>query len=378
MTTSQFTIYSSSDVGAPVLNGLSGSLITVLDACLVTGYGSKTAAGWTHPVPTESSSAYPTSGSVWACYQQPSGSKFTLFVNDGRPNIAAAGKEAGATGWETFTSMSTDVGSGGGQFPLPAQSLTDGHLQIRKSFTADSTARPWQLFADSRTFYLYILTGDGYWYPFWFGDIYSLKSFGKDYYKCMIRGREIENTDNCWYVASGGSGFSYDTFSAVLGFRTYSSAAYWYEPFGRVQAGSYIARTIGGGGISVNNGVGWDTSKSLWYWGASSNTYNLVVMMDGTLTTPNSADNALYIDPVFVSEPVGSATLAFLRGRYRGIWHLCHAGANFTDGQVISGAGDYAGRTFMVIKGIGEAAFNNINCIHLIETSATVETNDEN
>ena len=30
----QFTIYSSTDVGAPVLNGITGSLITVLDAVL--------------------------------------------------------------------------------------------------------------------------------------------------------------------------------------------------------------------------------------------------------------------------------------------------------------------------------------------------------
>jgi hypothetical protein len=43
-------IYASTDVGAPVLNGITkGSFINVLMACLVNGYGSKTGLGWTTP-----------------------------------------------------------------------------------------------------------------------------------------------------------------------------------------------------------------------------------------------------------------------------------------------------------------------------------------
>ena len=37
------TIYTSDDAGAPVLDGTNGSLINLLDKCLVTGYGSKAA-----------------------------------------------------------------------------------------------------------------------------------------------------------------------------------------------------------------------------------------------------------------------------------------------------------------------------------------------
>lgn len=41
-----FIVYRSSDVGAPQMTAAAGSLLTVLDACLVNGYGSKAAAGW--------------------------------------------------------------------------------------------------------------------------------------------------------------------------------------------------------------------------------------------------------------------------------------------------------------------------------------------
>jgi hypothetical protein len=47
MATSQFTIYRYTDTSAPTVNGTAGSLITLLQACLVTGYGSKSGAGWT-------------------------------------------------------------------------------------------------------------------------------------------------------------------------------------------------------------------------------------------------------------------------------------------------------------------------------------------
>jgi hypothetical protein len=40
-------IYRSTDGSAPVLTGQAGKLTDLLDAILVNGYGSKTAAGWT-------------------------------------------------------------------------------------------------------------------------------------------------------------------------------------------------------------------------------------------------------------------------------------------------------------------------------------------
>lgn len=44
------TLYKSTDSGAPAMTSAAGSLISVLDACLVDGYGGKVAAGWSKAV----------------------------------------------------------------------------------------------------------------------------------------------------------------------------------------------------------------------------------------------------------------------------------------------------------------------------------------
>ena len=68
-------VYSSTDASAPVLTGQVGSLIAVLDACLVNGYGTKTAAGWTKPFADASNTAV---------YRSGSGSRaFFRFFDDG-------------------------------------------------------------------------------------------------------------------------------------------------------------------------------------------------------------------------------------------------------------------------------------------------------
>lgn len=42
-------VYKWDDVGAPVLNKSAGCMMSIFKACLVTGYGAKTGAGWTMP-----------------------------------------------------------------------------------------------------------------------------------------------------------------------------------------------------------------------------------------------------------------------------------------------------------------------------------------
>jgi hypothetical protein len=53
----------------------------------------------------------------------------------------------------------------------------------------------------------------------------------------------------------------------------------------------------------------------------------------------------------------------------RGMYHLCHPITSFADGQVFSGANEYAGKTFQIIKQGPNAG------MWVIETSNTVETN---
>ena len=58
-----------------------------------------------------------------------------------------------------------------------------------------------------------------------------------------------------------------------------------------------------------------------------------------------------------------------MRGKYRGRYHLCHPAADFSDGQIIQGGGDFAGKTFMVIK------LGPNNGMWALEISPTVPTN---
>lgn len=370
MTTSQFTIYRSTDVGAPVLKGTSGSLVAIFDACLINGYGSQAPAGWTQPIPHESSSHYLVSGSVDGCYQNISGSGMTLYVNDDRPNGSSTFREAWATGWETLSSMSlSDVGVGSGQFPTPAQLLTTGHVVIRKSTSADATARAWMMFADEYTFYFYAETGDGMWYPFWFGDIYSLKSSGSDLYRCVIKGRAAENTGAGVQPGTAAN----DSFAAVGFAWSYSSQTTLSRLQDLLANGTYMARTFGGGGTSIACGMLWDAGKSyiVTYGGGYSST-QAAYWMVGSLSTPNMPDNALYIEPFYITEQATGQ----VRGRFRGIYRLCHYGSIYSTGQILHGAGDYAGKDFMVIRGFNENTWYNWSVVHLIEVTNTVETND--
>ena len=51
-------IYRSTDASAPTLEGVNGSLVALLDACLVNGYGSQSAAGWTIAYTTTNKRVY--------------------------------------------------------------------------------------------------------------------------------------------------------------------------------------------------------------------------------------------------------------------------------------------------------------------------------
>jgi hypothetical protein len=78
-------IFRSTDAGAPVLNGTAGSLIAVLDHCLVSGLSwTKTAFGGNQ-----------------VAYTQPGGNHRILQVDD------SIGTTANVKGWETLTAFNT-------------------------------------------------------------------------------------------------------------------------------------------------------------------------------------------------------------------------------------------------------------------------------
>ena len=87
------TVYRWDDPDAPVLsNPSAGSLIGVLDACLVDGYTGKTGAGWTKAF----------SGTNLAAYRQGAGSMCYLRVDDGTGSFKVKMR-----GYESMTDIDT-------------------------------------------------------------------------------------------------------------------------------------------------------------------------------------------------------------------------------------------------------------------------------
>lgn len=317
------TLYQSTDASAPTLNGTAGALITVLDAILVNGYGSKAAAGWTKPY----------SGTNKAAYRQGGGNQFYYRLQDDGNHedgsaATASTKEAKLRGYESMTNVDT----GSNLFPTTAQIALSIGPTIRKSTAADSTARSWIAIADNRTCYVFALTGDlgGIYYSFWMGEFFSMVL--GDSYRAGVIVRDTENT-----------------------------SSYTAERFGNLAAlggaltGHYLARPY--------TGIGSSTSFAKHGDGVKGSASDLL----GTVTFPNPEDGGVYLSPLWITE--GTT----IRGRMRGLWQPCHGVANFTDGQTFSGVGALAGKSFLVIKTVPQSS-SSLGVLFL-ETSDTWESN---
>ena len=385
-TPSQFIVYSSSDPNGPgYITGTTGSLLTILDACLVNGYTGHPAAGW-------STGSLTRTGSL-AAYIQPSGSKMTLFVNDMAPNVAAGATEAWTVGYETLTSLTSSntllisgsVGAGSGIFPTtvqipvtagPPPITVAGHLTCRKSTSASTVPRFWIMFADAYTMYFFVQSGDAAsttnlsatsYYTLMFGDIYSLRG-PSDIWRCIIIGRNGENVSG---FANGAaiSGWydNWDSIPAGIGSSLATSISAASSNAMLATSGHYIARNAYGGGSSIQVSKFNDISKTAGattLYSAPNPTY-AAWPIGGNIQSPNAIDNSYYMSPIWIGEPSAYS----IRGRMRGMYQVCHPIASFYDGQIFGGSGDYAGKTFQIVKG------GLSNGFVAIEISATVETN---
>lgn len=161
------TIYSSSDPGAPQLSGTVGSLVALLDAVLVDGYGTgasaKAGAGW--------SKAF-TAGSKRAYRNDPvAGSGFYLQVDDS--GAVGDARQALVRGFASLTGFDT------GTTPAPSVAEAANGVPIAKSEALSGTSAPWLIVGDSRFFYLFVAP----WVanpangclPYFFGDFISFK-----------------------------------------------------------------------------------------------------------------------------------------------------------------------------------------------------------
>lgn len=135
-------VYSSADSGAPVLANSNGSAIAVLKACLVDGYGSKAAAGWTRPY----------TGTNLAAFKQGAGGNNRLLrVFDGG-NDSNGDRRIAVRGYEAMTAISTGTG------PFPTTGAISGNgpnFAYRSNSTAASSVA-WAIYANSNFFHFVV------------------------------------------------------------------------------------------------------------------------------------------------------------------------------------------------------------------------------
>ncbi len=279
------------------------------------------------------------SGSSQRDYKQCAGSNnYILSVNDNAPTTA---KEARVKCFET----STGLGTGINQFPLVATQGVGGntgYVVWRKSNTADATTRAWTVIADKWTVYVFLATGDAAttYLAYWFGDFYSFATFN-DPGRCLLQGRIGQDTAT---ITNGGNN-SEDL--QVHG--------------GSTLPGHYVNRDHQGGFTPLLH----SKFGALEYCtvNAINSAYTLLA---GSVAYKNPADSLIYLSPVWVGTSTG---VNVIRGRMKGFWHWCHTAASASDGDTLTGSGELAGKTFLILK---STANSGIFCI---ETSDTWESN---
>lgn len=352
--------------GAPALSGTAGALISVLDACLVNGFGTVTLASLV--VSSNIATGTVSAGHGFSMIGSAVGSVITIagatpsglngtwriasvadsthftFVTSGISDQTATGTitavraplgfskvysgtnkaayRAGdimssrlylrvaddGTGSATYArvrgyeSMS-DVDTGTGPFPTDAQ--VSGGLYWGKSSTASSTARAWRLIGDSQGFYLLVnQDGSGAWISAAWVDIPSEKA--GDAYRTLLIGGTSTNVYNQGYL------------------HLINNPAGHYFARSYVQTGTSIAAFKLSHHIAAN-GIG---------------LYGIAY--------PAPMGGQFYCAPVDVWEGTAYASATALRGPLPGVYAPLHPSAQLTDGSFQTDVIGLDGRTLLV------------------------------
>lgn len=285
------TVYRSTDTSAPgAYSNTVSSLIAILDACLVNGYGSKAAAGWTKAF----------SGTDKAAYRNSTVAPSTGFYLRVDDTSTSASRVVG------YESMS-DVDTGVDAFPTNTQ--VSGGMYLQKS----ATTTTWMVIADSRSFYFfYKYAANAKWWGFFFGDIVS--RVASDPYACAIIGRTVSSTI--------GNDENFPRASSTLS---------------QVSQGHYIARNHTGTVKSVN----------FCKYAAFTQTY----LGTSGYAYPNPADSNFLMDRIIVNDDTSGASTYNLRGWMPGKWNPMHSDPA-SDADTFSGNGDLAGRSFLIVANV--------------------------
>lgn len=310
-------VYRHTDASAPLLTGNAADykLIDVLDKCLVAGYGSKSAAGWTKEF----------TGTGKAVFKQGTGSNGMRL----RVDCSTSSQTPRLRAYESMT----EVDTGTNPFPTDAQISGGGYAYT--SSTADTTQRPWMVVATEKAFYLYIGHGDttaqgvegstAYKNIYFFGDYTSFVT--GDAYNTLL----VCNTTSS---AFGGN------FAGVIG--TYATANIGGKFAARQisqAAGSYAADfmvDVRGSGSTIGAGSG--------------NGY------------PDAATGDMLLGSILIVEKSTNSAHGVLPGAWAPLHNLPGS-----PGDTFSGNGQLNGKTFI----LWDAANTSTRCRVAIETSNT-------
>jgi hypothetical protein len=290
------------------LTGTVGSLISLFDAVLVSGYGSSTPAGWTKPYSDTNIGVYRTGAGSRQRY---------IRVDD------SATTDSRIHAFETMASVSdysTQFTSG-----LGTPSAGSGYA-LKKSITADAVVRPWVIVATESAIYTFLepaLTGAGVWATattstsgngqFFFGDFISFRP--GDTYNTAIIGPN---------ATTNGSGYLGAASSAI------SSAA-----IGHYLNRSYLG--FGAGGVGFNKGV-----PGIYY------SFSVMGSASASNPFPDLITGGIQMAPVEIAEMITS-NAHIIRGRMPGIWASINS-LPATQGDIITGTGILAGKTLLVVQ----------------------------
>ena len=329
-------LFRSTDTGAPTLNGLTGSLVTLLDACLKDGYNTRTLTGITrngqvatatfngHGYAADGLSKIQISGADQAEYNgivqisnvtantfdytvtgTPATPATGTLVSKVAPlgwgkaftgtNIAAyrgaevtgtklylrvddtGGVSARVIGYETMS----DVDTGTGLFPTNAQ--MSGGLYISKSGVANGTSVPWVICGDGYNFYLVDAMASNLasygWESFGFGDIKS--EMASDPFGCLI---------------IGSNGYS----------STFPQGRLHHIDNTYALTGHFLCRSWTQTGPSITAGKTGATIAG-------------TISGKGGFAYPHPLNNGFYISPIYVND---SST--YYRGQVAGLYHPLH------------------------------------------------------
>lgn len=374
--------------GAPVLTGQAGTLIGLLDACLVTGFGLRSAtslvvAGGEATVTLASNA---NNGNLLHSVILVEGVTGALAALNGEQRVTAASSttlsfataaadgtatgsitvKSAPAGWikphsgtnlAAFKSASpeatgcvlrvddtgttsarvvgyetmADIGAGTGPFPTPSQ--VSGGMHMPKASAANGTAIPWEFVADQRGFHYVPApaaasnSGHGGRTGWWFGDIAPRKS-GDAFCCALLAGSSATDSYGTNYRAMHVGGRDV-----------------------------YLARSYTGIGASVRAGrfspvLAPNSSSSSGEDYSGNNPYVGVY--------PNAADNALVTAPLLVLEgsPGGSGAATW-RGTMPGIYHAPQQipAGTFVPRAVIDAIEGLAGRRLLAAPGFANSAF---------------------